>query len=203
MLTNSSHNVLRVFIFIALILIYVVSSFAETIIYRYDNAKRLERVEYEDGAVIEYYYDEVGNREQKVISKTLVDSDQDGVTDDEDNCPDTNNTDQSDVDNDDVGDACDNCREVSNLNQRDSNSEEDDNLSMDGEQHYGNICDPDFNNNGIVGFDDFNEFRRHFRQTVPPGPEDIDMNGNGIIGLDDFSIYRRYFRKAPGPGIGD
>ncbi len=163
----------------------------------------MEQVEYEDGTVIKYYYDDVGNRAQKIISKTFVDSDGDGVSDERDNCPYTHNAGQSDADNDGVGDVCDNCREAYNPDQWDSNSEEDDNISISGEQHYGNICDPDFNNNGIVGLEDFNEFRRYFRQTVPPGPGDIDMNGNGIIGLDDFSILRRYFRKIPGPGKGE
>jgi hypothetical protein len=188
---------------ILFILLPIISSYAETITYRYNDARQLERVEYDNGMVIEYFYDEVGNKERKVVTRTLADSDGDGFTDKEDNCPDIYNIDQSDGDSDGVGDECDNCRDVANPDQRDTNSGEDDNLSIEGEQHYGDICDPDFNNNGIAGLDDFNEFRRYFRRTVPPAPAEVDMNGNGIIGFDDFGIWRKYFRKAPGPGVGD
>ena len=37
----------------------------------------------------------------------IVDADNDGITDDEDNCPDTANLNQADTDMDGVGDACD------------------------------------------------------------------------------------------------
>jgi probable HAF family extracellular repeat protein len=74
------------------------------------------------------------------------DSDKDGVTDDEDNCPDDPNPDQVDTDADGVGDACeeaidsdgdgvadaeDNCPEVANTDQVDGDS--------DG---VGDACDP-------------------------------------------------------------
>ncbi len=152
-----------------------------------------------------------------------IDLDGDGVSDDEDgsgvsgdnpctggntvgcddNCPLTPNADQADMDSDGVGDMCDNCREVANADQRDTNSAEDDNTAVGGEQHYGNICDPDFNNNGAVDLSDYNQWRIYYRQTVPPAPEDIDLNGNGSIGLEDFNIWRQYYRSPPGPGIGD
>jgi hypothetical protein len=41
-------------------------SFAETVKYIYDDLNRLKWAKYGDGTVIEYIYDEVGNREQKV-----------------------------------------------------------------------------------------------------------------------------------------
>jgi len=50
----------------------------------------------------------------------VIDSDGDGIPDDEDNCPDVYNTEQTDIDGDGVGDACDNCREVPNPDQLDS-----------------------------------------------------------------------------------
>ncbi len=56
------------------------------------------------------------------VSVEDTDADDDGIEDDEDNCPLVANSSQSDVDGDEVGDACDNCLIVSNANQADSNS---------------------------------------------------------------------------------
>ena len=39
---------------------------------------------------------------------TPIDSDNDGIYDDEDNCPNTANADQFDTDEDGIGDVCDN-----------------------------------------------------------------------------------------------
>jgi YD repeat-containing protein len=46
----------------------VLTSYAETINYIYDELNRLIRVEYGSGAAIEYTYDKAGNRLQKAIS---------------------------------------------------------------------------------------------------------------------------------------
>ncbi len=43
------------------------------------------------------------------IAKYIENSDNDGVADSDDNCPDTTNPGQEDVDNDGIGDACDTC----------------------------------------------------------------------------------------------
>lgn len=53
-------------------------------------------------------------------SKTLLDSDGDGIPDIYDNCPYTYNPDQKDSDGDGVGDACDNCPCKANKDQKDS-----------------------------------------------------------------------------------
>jgi len=108
-----------------------------------------------------------------------------------------------DSDGDGIPDNLDNCRDVSNSDQRDTNSGEDDNTSKTGVQHYGNICDPDFDNDGIVSIIDFNEWRMYVGQSVPPAPEDIDLDGDGIIWIQDYNIWRQYYNSAPGPGIGD
>lgn len=50
------------------------------------------------------------------------DSDQDGVTDEKDNCPNKSNKDQKDSDKDLFGDACDNCPTIYNPDQKDSNN---------------------------------------------------------------------------------
>ena len=49
------------------------------------------------------------------------DIDNDGVDNNNDNCPNASNRDQSDRDGDTVGDACDNCMDVSNTDQIDRN----------------------------------------------------------------------------------
>ncbi len=108
-----------------------------------------------------------------------------------------------DSDGDGIPDSRDNCREVYNPDQRDTNSGEDDNLSIAGEQHYGNICDPDFDNDGIVSIWDFNEWRKYAGETVPACPEDVDLNGDGFCWIQDFNIWRLYYGSPPGPGIGD
>jgi hypothetical protein len=58
------------------------------------------------------------------------DTDEDGVCDDLDNCPEIHNPDQADSDGDNVGDVCDNCPDIANPGQ----------LDFDGDG-IGNSCD--------------------------------------------------------------
>ena len=90
----------------------------------------------------------------------------------------------SDVDGDSVADALDNCSRVANLDQRDTNG--------DG---YGNLCDADFNNNGIVDSGDGALLKAAFGQRSP----DFDMNGNGIVDSNDAQMTKVRFGQAPGP----
>lgn len=82
-----------------------------------------------------------------------VDTDADGLLDDEDNCPTTSNTVQSDIDDDGYGDECDddmdgdgipddidNCKAEYNPRQEDYNA--------DG---HGNACDPEYNDEDWEG----------------------------------------------------
>ncbi|MBI4699260.1 MAG: right-handed parallel beta-helix repeat-containing protein [Nitrospirae bacterium] len=127
------------------------------------------------------------------------DDDNDGKADRADNCPSIPNIDQSDADGDGLGDACDNCRLVSNTDQTDDNSYEDDNTSIDGVQHYGDICDPDFDNDGSVTLTDYAVWRLYYRQAVPPAPAYVDLDNDGLVGLGDYAIWRMYYRSVPGP----
>lgn len=63
---------------------------------------------------------------------TIDDMDGDGVTDDEDCCPDVYNPGQEDMDADDIGDVCDNCPGDYNPDQSDSD-----------EDLWGSLCDCD------------------------------------------------------------
>ena len=146
-------------------------------------------------------YDISAGSFQYIETTTCLDFDRDTILNISDNCPYTSNPDQSDVDSDGVGDACDNCVEVINPNQRDTNSDEDDNTSIEGIQHYGNVCDGDFDNNGIVEIRDFILWRPYAGQQTNPTNADMDMNGNGAIWTDDFIIWRGTYGKVPGPGV--
>jgi hypothetical protein len=63
--------------------------------------------------------------------QTVLDLDNDGVLENDDNCPAIANTDQTDTDGDEIGDACDNCPDLFNPDQ----------LNSDGDPQ-GDACDP-------------------------------------------------------------
>jgi hypothetical protein len=90
-----------------------------------------------------------------------------------------------DDDADGVPNAGDNCTLVANTDQRDTDGDD-----------YGNICDPDFNQNGIVDPVDFSVLKSRFGQ---PGFPDQDLNGNGIVDPSDFSLLKTMFGQPPGP----
>jgi hypothetical protein len=94
-----------------------------------------------------------------------------------------------DADNDGVPDITDNCVTVANNDQRDTDS--------DG---FGNICDADLDNDGLVGFSDFGLFRSVFGQAgASSGAADnADLDGDGLVGFSDFGLFRSMFGLAPG-----
>jgi len=91
----------------------------------------------------------------------------------------------SDADTDTFPDVGDNCILVANPDQRDTNG--------DG---FGNICDADFNNNGIVDSNDAAIFVSTFGSVVDP---DEDMNGNGVVDSNDAALFISLFGQLPGP----
>jgi hypothetical protein len=92
----------------------------------------------------------------------------------------------------------DNCSEVPNPDQRDTN--------QDG---YGNLCDADFDNNGVVGGSDYILMSIAYGSSLndPEDPDDddanydpdIDMDGDGSIGAADWDLFLPYWGAAPGP----
>ena len=95
-----------------------------------------------------------------------------------------------DTDADGVCDAQDNCLETPNPDQRDTN--------LDG---FGNVCDADFDGDGLVGLPDRGTLLAHFgfRAGDPQYDPDLDVNGDGDIGNPDLGSLKRSFGLPPGP----
>ena len=89
------------------------------------------------------------------------DKDNDGILNENDNCPTSSNTDQADSDNDGVGNVCDNCPTTSNSNQLDSDN--------DG---VGDACDDDDDNDGVLDVNDNCPKESNSNQ--------LDSDGDGI-----------------------
>ncbi len=92
----------------------------------------------------------------------------------------------TDSDGDSVVDACDNCTLLANSDQRDTNG--------DG---FGNICDPDLNNDGVVNFIDISAWVPLFNSAC--GDVDGDMNGDGGCNFGDYAVFPGFFGQPPGP----
>ena len=94
-----------------------------------------------------------------------------------------------DTDADGFADNVDNCRLTPNPSQLDSDG--------DG---LGNVCDADFNNDGVVNSLDLALFQQAFGTTSGSAgfrPE-IDMNGDGRVNALDLGLFRGRFGRAPG-----
>ena len=98
-----------------------------------------------------------------------------------------------DTDCDGIPDTQDNCIYVPNgplapdaggQSQRDTNG--------DG---YGNVCDADLNNDGLVTAADYMILRSRLNTTNA----DADLNGDGQVTIADYLILRGLLNKAPGP----
>ena len=96
----------------------------------------------------------------------------------------------TDADNDGVDDAVDNCLGVYNPTQ----------LDADGDG-YGNACDADLNNSGLVTAADFNLFLSVINKPATSSPlaAAADLNGSGTVTAADFAILRAALDKPPGP----
>jgi hypothetical protein len=92
-----------------------------------------------------------------------------------------------DFDLDGIGDSLDNCSEEPNPGQDDT----------DGDL-CGNLCDADYDNNGVPGFPDFGEFSAAFSSNdeekchVEPIP-------GCTVGFPDFGFFSANFSVVPGP----
>jgi hypothetical protein len=95
-----------------------------------------------------------------------------------------------DTDGDGVPDPQDNCKLVANPTQ----------LDADGDG-YGNACDADLNNSGLVTAADFAIMRSVLGQsaTANPTAAAADLNGSGTVTAADFAILRAALGSNPGP----
>lgn len=110
-----------------------------------------------------------------------------------------------DRDRDGVPDFRDNCVEVPNPGQEDVDAGQDDDSSLRGVQHYGDACDKDFDDDGIVApADFFSLFRPCLGADVALQPRcrEADCDGDGIVApADFFAGFRPALGTAPGPGV--
>ncbi len=90
----------------------------------------------------------------------------------------------TDLDQDGIDDATDNCPDHVNATQ----------LDTDGDG-FGNACDADLNNDGVVNVVDLGLFRLVFFSADP----NADFNGDGNVNVADLGILRTLFGKPPGP----
>ena len=99
----------------------------------------------------------------------------------------------SDSDGDGIIDGEDNCVEDANgpaIPDAGGNIQ----LDVDGDG-YGNICDPDFDNNLVVNASDLAFFKTKFFSSDP----DADLNGDSVVNAADLAILKTMFFKPPGP----
>ncbi len=91
---------------------------------------------------------------------------------------------EPDADGDGVPDAVDDCTLVENPTQLDAD--------QDG---FGNACDADFDQNGVVNAQDLARLKQVFFRNDP----DADLNGDGVVNAVDLARLKASFFKAPGP----
>ncbi|MEM6638378.1 MAG: hypothetical protein AAF610_00610 [Pseudomonadota bacterium] len=89
-----------------------------------------------------------------------------------------------DSDGDGYDDNSDNCTLVANPLQRDADGD-----------HYGNLCDGDFNNDMAVNAQDLGIMRASFFTNDPL----TDLNSDGVTNFVDLGIMRGLFFTEPGP----
>jgi hypothetical protein len=135
-----------------------------------------------------------------------VDTDGDGVYDDEDNCPENSNPDQSDVDYDGFGDVCDTCPNDPN-NDADGDSVCGDvdncpytpnsNQADFDEDGAGDVCDTDDDNDGVLDENDNCPLAANADQADGDGDGagdvcDTDDDNDGILDAIDDCLNTAY-----------
>jgi hypothetical protein len=95
-----------------------------------------------------------------------------------------------DTDADGWEDGFDNCSSIANYPQRD----------IDGDG-CGDLCDADFDQDGISGIVDFGIFKMSFGEASgdPSYNPLADMDRDGVVGVLDLGIFTSEFNGAPGP----
>jgi hypothetical protein len=94
------------------------------------------------------------------------------------------NSGAADADTDGIQDPQDNCKLVANPDQFDADND-----------RYGNICDADLNNSGLVTSADYQSLRSALNTTNA----NADLNHSGRVTSADYLILRNRLNTAPGP----
>ena len=96
----------------------------------------------------------------------------------------------ADSDGDGIDDTEDNCQLISNPGQEDTDRD-----------FFGNACDADLNNDGIVNTLDLGQYRKIFGSSDQDYDFNVhaDLNSDGIINTLDVGKLRILFGKSPGP----
>ena len=103
----------------------------------------------------------------------------------------------TDTDSDGVLDDADNCILVAN-GPNDPDAGGNVQLDTDGDG-YGNICDPDFDNSGVVNAADLAYMKTQFFTN----DADADLDGSGVVNAADLAILKTMFFQPPGPSFID
>ncbi len=69
-------------------------------------------------------------------------------------------------------------------------------VSATNRDSYGNICDPDLNNDLLVNLFDLSLMTSAMNSTTEP---DADLDGDGIVTQADLNILNDYLGMPPGP----
>jgi hypothetical protein len=102
-----------------------------------------------------------------------------------------------DTDGDGIANSADNCTLVANNGQPQTGPSQHD---ADGDG-YGNLCDADLNNTGLVTSGDFGLLRSVLNLSAASSPlaAAADLNGSGTVTTADFAILRAGLNLPPGP----
>jgi hypothetical protein len=92
-----------------------------------------------------------------------------------------------DLDLDGIGDVIDNCSEAPNTDQDDTDAD-----------YCGNLCDADYDQDGVVGAGDWNKFRRCWLQPCELYKHTEPVQGFAV-GSGDFNFIRSAWLGIPGP----
>jgi len=95
-----------------------------------------------------------------------------------------------DTDGDGVPDSVDNCLDIPNGPNESSNQVDTD------EDGFGNRCDPDLNNDGLIAGKDVTIF---LGNAIGGGFPELDFNGDGLGTGADWAILVGFMNRPPGP----
>jgi hypothetical protein len=136
-------------------------------------------------AAVDYDNSEFAGRDlfYSLAPVVLVDNDRDddGVPDDDDNCPDIPNTDQLDTDDDGFGNLCDDDDDDDGVPDDDDNCplNPNDGQTDTDDDGLGDVCDDDDDDDGVPDDDD------NCPLNAPPDQTDTDDDGQGNVCDDD------------------